>query len=758
MRRCQLTFYKKLLFLLLCSYCAGVLASESVRPFAIEMGEPLRKVLDRFTEVGLNVVSTTRLVPSRMVVTAVPDADLPPMEQLDQLLRPHNLQLVSVDPNNSYVERIKTPAEAVNPAPEAAVRRASFMEEVVVTSPYRVRRERELAASLDHEDLLTLPSLGRDVLRGIDILPGVATNGISARYQFRGGDNNEVLYRLDGIELLEPFHLPSVQDLFGAVNINIIDSADIYVAGFPVDLGSRMSGVVDLELVEPTAKFSGGVDLNFITASTDARGWAGNWNWVVSARRSLIDKAIGQFETDYGTPRFQDELLHLTRSTGETTFTLGAVNSRDRVVVRQDTQVSRSNDDFRALWMRWQQDHQGQLSSTWQFSTVNIDKTRWGRVDDSMASVGALEEQREFNTYELSNHWEWQRGSTSQWRAGWSFARQKADFEAEFAADYGPLALPGLRGSTLQRDVEVDRSGDSSQAFISYIRAFGSGWRIETGLRYDGQDIDPVHVSEFSARVNVDYKLSEAWRFALNVGRYTQQQHLYEIQIDDGRAELFNPQHSDQINLSGIYAPNDKLRVRLDLYLRQIGNPWSHFENLYNTWVLIPELQGDRFEIETSKARMRGAELSLSYKVSETLSWYINATRASAEETTLSREVARPWDQELAVKAGLSWQSARWRLGLKGSYHSGLPTTEFVTTDDQLTGSLYGSRLPSFFTIDAHVSRMIAVPRGSLEVYLDVTNLTDRSNVGGYEYSSATERDAQEMLPLLPVLGVSWRW
>ncbi len=758
MRRGPSTLCKKILLLLLCSYCAMAGASESVRPFAIEKGEPLRKVLDRFVEVGLNVVSTTRLIPTRLVVTDVPDAHLPLLEQLDLLLRPHDLQLVSVDASNSYVERIKTSTLKVAPAQKPQVSSLPFMEELVVTSPYRVRRQRDLAASLDHEDLLTLPSLGRDVLRGIDILPGIASNGISARYQFRGGDNNEVLYRLDGIELLEPFHLPSVQDLFGAVNINIIDSADIYVAGFPVDLGSRMSGVVDLELVEPVAKFSGGFDLNFITAATDARGWAGNWSWVVSARRSLIDKAIGQFETDYGTPRFQDELLHLTRSTENATFTFGALNSRDRVVVRQETEVSRSDDDFRALWMRWQQDHQGQLSSTWQFSSVNIDKARQGRVDDLLASVGELSEQRKFNTYELSNHWDWSRGSKSVWRAGWSFARQKADFEADFAADYGPLALPGLRGTTLQREVEVDRSGDSSQAYISYARALGSRWRIETGLRYDGQDIDPVHVSEFSARMNIDYKLSDEWQFALNVGRYTQQQHLYEIQIDDGKAELFNPQHSDQINLSGIYTPNENLRVRLDLYLRQIGNPWSHFENLYNTWVLMPELQGDRFEVETSKARMLGAELSLSYKVSERLSWYINATRASAKERSLSRDRARPWDQELALKAGLSWQGERWRLGLKGSYHNGLPTTPFVVDQADLTATLYGDRLPSFFSVDAHVSRMIAVPRGNLEVYLDVTNLTNRSNVGGYEYSSATQRDPQEMLPLLPVLGVSWRW
>jgi outer membrane receptor protein involved in Fe transport len=515
---------------------------------------------------------------------------------------------------------------------------------------------------------------------------------------------------------------------------------------------------VDLELIEPVEKFSGGIDLNLITAAADAQGWFGAWSWVASARRSTIDKTISKFETDYGTPRFQDELLRITRTSAASQFTFGAMNSRDRVVVQERSEFGRSRDDFQSLWLRWQQDHTENVTSTWQLSSTTIEKSRQGRVDDPANSIGEILEQREFDTYELNTRWIWQIASTTRLDAGASYARQKADFNADFFAQYGALALPTLRNTSVLRDVEVDRSGESIQGYLSLTHQLTPRWTIETGLRFDGQDIDPVHVNELSARVHVDFKASERWRFALDVGRYTQQQHLYEIQIDNGKAELDEPQNSDQINLTSIFSPDDKARLRLDLYFRNIDDPWSHFENLYNQWVLIPELQGDRFEVQATKARVHGAELTLTYQVNDEFSWFVHTAHTQARETSLDKERPRPWQQEIIVKAGLSWQAPPWRVGVNAVYRSGLPTTALLELESEIVAELYRDELPEFVSLDAHVSRQIPVPRGRMEVYLDITNLTDRSNVGGYEYRLSDRRKPQAMLPMLPVLGLSWRW
>jgi len=51
-----------------------------------------------------------------------------------------------------------------------------------------------------------IPSVGGDTFRALHILPGVASDGVSAMHRIRGGDSNEVLYRLDGVDLYQPFH------------------------------------------------------------------------------------------------------------------------------------------------------------------------------------------------------------------------------------------------------------------------------------------------------------------------------------------------------------------------------------------------------------------------------------------------------------------------------------------------------------------------------------------------------------------------
>jgi hypothetical protein len=723
---------------------------------SIRVGEPLRSALDRYAAAGLNVVSTTRLISSRLQVTHLPDANASLEAQIRSLLLPHGLNIVLIDEHNAFVE----PASStVLVQPKAIIEvKDPEIEEIIVTSHYRVRRNTSQNNTIDQQDLQTMPSLGRDTLRSLDALPGIASSGVSARHQFRGGNVDEVLYRLDGIELLEPFHLPNVQDLFSAINLNIIESADVYVAGFPVTLGSRMSGVVDLELIEPTEEIAGSVDINLITAAADAHGWIGDWSWLVSARKSLVDKALDQFESDYGTPHFHDELVRLMHTTADHTFVASILNSGDHVTVLDSGETGRSNNDYQAAWLRWEQNHSSKLRSTWQVTNISIENDRRGDVFIPANSVGTLLENREFSNLELSNSWSWQLANRWDLDAGWSVAFQDGEFMASLNALYGPLALPIQTSTQTHRTTSIDRSGESTLAYFSVTNEITDRLTVEAGVRFDGQDIDPVHVNELSTRANIEFQASARWKFSLNVGRYTQQQHLYEIQIDDGKAELDPPQHSDQVNLTSIWAPSDSTRLRVDFYHREIDDPWSHFENLYNRWVLLPELHGDRYEIAPSSATAQGAEATLTLNPSEALSWNVQYAYAQAREKYLGKTHDRPWDQKHSVKAGLAWHNEKWRLGLSATYRSGWPTTPLIQTSAELANAVYQDRLPRYFTLDGHVSRIFSVPHGSLEVYLDVINLSNRKNVGGYDYNTFNDREAQSLLPLLPTFGVLWQW
>src|SRR4051812_31335487 len=92
------------------------------------------------------------------------------------------------------------------------------LAEVVVTpSRFGVADERVgVGATLTAAELETLPQIGNDLYRSIARLPGLAADDFTAAFWVRGAPNRELLARLDGVELIEPFHL---KDIDGALSI-----------------------------------------------------------------------------------------------------------------------------------------------------------------------------------------------------------------------------------------------------------------------------------------------------------------------------------------------------------------------------------------------------------------------------------------------------------------------------------------------------------------------------------------------------------
>ena len=66
-------------------------------------------------------------------------------------------------------------------------------------------------------------------------------------------------------------------------------------------------------------------------------------------------------------------------------------------------------------------------------------------------------------------------------------------------------------------------------------------------------------------------------------------------------------------------------------------------------------------------------------------------------------------------------------------------------------------RLPTFFQADVRVARSFPLDDGTLDLSLEVQNVTDRANVEEWIYSADySARGGIRGLPLLPVLGARW--
>ncbi len=757
------------LFLVLTGLSLAVNPAGTATASAAAGGRSLEQALEALQTAGLKLVFSNTLVRPDYRVAAEPDPHAPLSAQAAALLEPFGLSLERAGPDLWYVVRTRPPPAPQPAAPEPAAPaprpdQGPILEEVVVSSPrYRLERNTHDRQQLDARDLEDVPSTGRDLLRAVNQLPGQASLGVSARSHMRGGDSNEVLYLVDGVQVIQPFHMEDFHALFSSINPALVDAVNVYHAGFPADFGTRLSGVVDMELTEPDRPLEGKLDASFIDAAGLVEGASGNSRWLVSARRSTLEYLLDHVAQNYGRPRFSDGLARFAWDGENADLVVGALYSSDELVLEDPgggETATADYDDFTG-WARVTRSLGQRLDLELAGSYTAIDNQRQGRLDAPADAIGSLQEQRSFSVAAYRSALRWRPSERWLLHVGVEGQRQSGDFQVSMASRYGILGRPLQPSDTLMRDFTADRAGTLLGAFVSAQQKLTDAVTVEYGWRCDLQDLDPVHDRQTSPRVQVTYDGGGAWRAFLNVGRYAQHQNLYELQLDDGLVELSAPQLSDQVSAGAQWQIDPSWRVRVEGYWRSIDDPWPRFENLYNAWVLLPELHADRVNVVPERARTYGGEGMLEYRPDDALTVSLSVGLARAEERLDGHWQPRPWEQRRTLRGSLDWRPGNWRLGIAATFHSGWPTTTLISQPLTDTARLYDATLRDYFSLDVHVARHIPLPASALEIYFDLGNATSAENVGGYRYGledAALVREERRLLPAVPVLGMSWSW
>jgi hypothetical protein len=88
--------------------------------------------------------------------------------------------------------------------------------------------------------------VGEDIFRAVKRLPGVSSDDISTKLHIRGGHDREVMVRLDGLELYEPYHLQDWNGALGIIDLNAVGGVRLAAGGFGVEHGDKQVGVLDM--------------------------------------------------------------------------------------------------------------------------------------------------------------------------------------------------------------------------------------------------------------------------------------------------------------------------------------------------------------------------------------------------------------------------------------------------------------------------------------------------------------------------------
>ncbi|MEQ9564141.1 MAG: TonB-dependent receptor plug domain-containing protein, partial [Woeseiaceae bacterium] len=150
-----------------------------------------------------------------------------------------------------------------------------------------------------------LPDIGDDPLRAVQVLPGMASTGVSARTYFRGGEYRETSVFLNGNKLLDPYHARDFQNIFSTVDSRIIESIEIYTGSLPLRYGEQLSGAVFMNTIDPSVEQRNELGISAYNTSALLSGAlsSGRGGWLVSARRGNLDLLI---KPSLGTPRYHD--------------------------------------------------------------------------------------------------------------------------------------------------------------------------------------------------------------------------------------------------------------------------------------------------------------------------------------------------------------------------------------------------------------------------------------------------------------------
>lgn len=759
MREVRKSFAGALLLLVLSLGTAG----------AAWLGRPLTDVLRELQSRGLRIVFTSQLVKPEMKVETEPVSG-DPRRILDEVLAPHGLKAEERVGGTLVVVRAPEQPSLSTEEPEPLTMPYIHDEIVVRSSELSLLDEEPVAPlSLSRGDIENLPHLAGDLFRALSLLPGSAANDITAQFHIHGGRRDEVLILLDGQELYEAYHLQEFDRAVSVVEAGSLSGASLSTGAFPAVHGDRMSGVLDMTTAVPSGPLKTRLSLSLITALAASGGsfHDDRGSWLASARRGSIDLAsrfLGHedpaFWDLFGKVAYRFDERNILRA-----HLLHAGDAMD-FEENDGGEQKRFNTDYDTsyLWLTHQAALSDRLLVETTASATELSRDRLGAEDEEEQSFDIVD-RRDMDVLSLGQSWTFQAEHTL--KGGFEARRYEAtyDYSSRLEPDFvlvSDLAepRPGLTRFT-------DRfSGDHLGAYVTDRFSPREPLTVELGLRYDRHTLTGDTLA--SPRVSLAWRLGETGVVRASWGHFHQSQRPYELQVEDGETR-FSPAERSEHRVLGyerILGQGFLRALRIEAYQREIRDPRPRYENIFEPVNAFPESEADRFRISPESSRAEGIEVMLRGAAGPRTNWWVNYALASTEDQIRGAEVRRQTDQPHTFNLYADTLLGKnWSLSVAWRYHSGWPTTRvFAETNEDgelvpVLGKLNAERLPSYHRMDLRASRDWQLRSSRLTFFVDLQNVYNRKNIGGFDL----EVDEESIVPepetwpgFFPSIGISW--
>jgi outer membrane receptor protein involved in Fe transport len=738
-------------------------------------GQSLQDALIELNRQGAALFFSSEVVSVDMQVLETP-ASSEPLQMAREILAPHGLILAGAQGGRWLVMRQQTaPSRDNGPVPLSRSDgfEQSIDEILVLAGRFRIYGD-DKVAEFDHEEIDRLPHLADDLMRAISRLPGTAADDFSARVNLRGGLREETAVYLDGLKLIDPFHLKDLQGALSIVDSNLIDRVDVLPGGFPAVYGDQASGILSIHTLPAPEQPVHSVGVSFVNAFANTRGSFedGRGGWLVSVRRGYLDWLFRLVDTSEGefTPRYLDFLAKVERDVGDRHVLSGHIlAAQDDLEYFDETEDTRGAGDADTLfaWARLRSFWTSRLTSEFLVWHNSIDRTRTAVISDPVDITADVADLRDIRTIGLRSDWQWQLRDGWSARFGVEATDNHVDYDYTLTSVTNGVSYPAHPPINRQTQMTVD--GGTLHLYSSLRKDFGR-LAVEIGLRQDSERYTGLDESVTSPRLNVRYDVTPATKVLFAWGDYYQFQPVEGLQVADG-IDQFSPAMDTEHRILGFeHSFDNTLSLRVDAYQKRYRRLAPRFINLFDSYEPIPEAKPDRYRVDADSADARGIEVSLKRRAAEGFSWWANYTYAKIDERIDDADVPREWDQPHTLNAVINWRGARWNFNVASTWRSGWPRTdaELGVVDTPggplpsiVPGPRNAARYDDYLRVDLRASRDVGLQRGKFTYFFEIYNVFDTENpccideqqlLGG----SVLRLDEENWLPRMPSFGFTW--
>lgn len=630
------------------------------------------------------------------------------------------------------------------------------------------------AARLDAADMKYTPGTLQDVVRAVQILPGVAQpDPLRNDLLVRGGGPSENLYIVDGFQIPNINHYGSLGATGGPasfINADYVRDISFSSGGFSAQYGDKISSVMEISLRNtPDMEHRNKLILAASQFGLNTEGHLGNsGSYYLSVRRSYLDLVFRSYGFTYA-PRYYDAY-------GKVIITPG---KNDQISVLflgtfDDLAIFDKSDNYSSpvYSASYQKSFTAGISYSRLFNNgyLRIGFNRNYLNFESVPNPTLYNSSFETENI-LSGKIVYKPTVNDEIEAGVLINSVYTSYDIQFETQTKATGLHKKYvtpfGIILLRDaLDNKQSFNKSGAYIQYNKTMFSRLNTSLGLRADYSNALKEQIA-ISPRFMLQYNFTETDNIAFNTGIYYQSPSYIWLAASDQNSLEYIKAIQYILSLNHRYASNTSSRLEL-FYKKYSDYPVSMIRPYLTMANTGSKFSGKdegfaSFGLEPLTSRGTGEAYGAEYTIErsfpeEGINLLFTSTYCRTFYVALDG-IKRPgsFDQVWNIKVLASADLGKaWNAALRFRYAGGAPMTPYNSDGTQNIEKYNSARFEVNHALDARIYRVWNLGSLVLNTYIDIQNVYNRKNRSYMRWDYETGQVARDqVIGILPTVGVN---